>query len=397
MKRMTSLLLLFLYSSLTFSKVSVDSVVVSDSFYVNSPVSVKIKVNYKEIKDISLNIYNIPVKNAKAAQLESRTTFDDGSISQEIIFFFDRAGVNTIPSIPVYVRGTLGNKPYSELFHTKPLTLKIPRMEDKYDFTGQDLDVSIEVLTDLKDRKLKKGDSIKYRLSLNVQNSSVLFIPELKFKQIEDVFFYSKKVLSKDSANRGVVFSEVVYEIIVIYNRAGKVILKLEDMKYLNLEDGSVNTVEVEPIETSISGIYLSRDQKKILAFGCIVILFFFVLFFIFRIQIAHFLANKKEFYRLRKELINALESNNHSKVVRILYSVFDDRFGDLFQYELCKYMKLSDTPRREVVASFLSEYFSFDNRGKYSKIELEKVFTNFYSKIKNEEDLNTTNDLSLN
>ena len=319
-----------------------------------SPTVIRVSVTAPESINFSMQIYELPTISAVATQLNSRTIFDnnDGFItqSQEVIYYFNRPGINQVPPIPINIKTIFNNEVFESFLYTKPISLKLPRINKEYSFVSSKVDTDVyipnlEVNNDFdgternpfdemgstedfnsedKDQpiRIEKGDILKYTITLKANDAFSLFIPSIRLKPIDDVTYYYRNISNQDTSARGDFNTEIKIEVTAKYDMAGSVKHQIIPIEYYDTTIQEVRTLAINFPDLDISGLYFSKTTKTVLV---ILFIFIFITIYIkkrYADVINHkYLAWKKK-KQLKQDYLSAIRTQDYYKLVHILYKV---------------------------------------------------------------------------
>lgn len=342
MKEIISIII-FLVSTLSYGKnalalnfargdVFTEIKVNTENIYPKSAISISISLAHIKNANLSYKFLGLPVQGGFAIQQDPRTIFgtkihngvEYTVKTQEVIYYFDRSGINAIPSITLQVSGTIRGEKVSGTLKTKALELKVKRIDSPFTYSA--LESSGEVNVEIpKDRPLKKGDSLTYTLTLKSSGSSSLYMPPIRFNEAEDVVYYYKKLKSTDSSNRGNLESTLKYEITLVFNRAGEFTPTISPIAFYNITNGEIENIEFIFDTLQISGIYISRDMKRFISSLLVFVFTLVSLYFFKKEDIHNYISKKVRIRQLNIEFNQALRLRDYSKMISLFYIVLEE------------------------------------------------------------------------
>ncbi|WP_127716939.1 BatD family protein [Halobacteriovorax sp. HLS] len=359
-----------------FSEIRVNT----EETYPKSAVNVSVSLAYIKNANLTFKFLDLPVQGGFAIQQDQRTIFgtkDHGGVqytlkTQELIYYFDRAGVNQIPPITLYISGTIRGKKISGTLRTKPVELKVNSIDSTFSYAA--LESSAEVEVDIpSDRELKKGDSLTYLLTLKSSGSSSLYLPQIRFNEAQDVVYYYKKLKSSDTSNRGDLESIVQYEVTAVYNRAGEFTPTISPIYYYNISSGEIESVDFDLETIQLSGFYITKQMRKIITIVLTFIALFVLVYILKREQIRGYVAQKLRKRQLISQFKQALTSKEYSKVISLFYKALDEFSPD--NYFLKKFLLQVSSSELEPLDHLLENHYS--SRSKNIHTDKLKVLFN--------------------
>mgnify|MGYP000011729408 CR=1 FL=1 len=367
--------------SLNFARgdLFVSAEVSESELYPKSSITVNITLSHIENADLQFSVRDLPVIGGHAFQYDRRTIFGSSvkngikyiTKKQEVLYFFDRSGMNQIPSISLDISGLIRGKKLEGRLATDPLPLKIEPIKETISFSG--LNSQIELSTDIdSERTLNKGDSVKYEITLSSEGTTSLYLPQRNLLDEDGAIYYYKQISSKDSSNRGVNISTVKYEVTVIYNRAGDFKHSISPIYFYNLSTNEIDTLELEFPDVHISGIYISKLQKRLLIFLFVSFLILFGFYYNYRESLHRFLNKRAR----KKERLSLVKKSIHEKKYQECISLF---YKSLDEFKEGEYVLISTLKKLGIkdlhsIESLLSNLYSV-NETELNNVELVSLF----------------------